>query len=330
MTILIDRFTFDIIFRLEHSCLEGFISYLNELVFMLWAYLAMVATIMWSVTELFDKFVMDHEIETGRLAASLSALPFFLIFVTLAPLLENISFNGSVVWAGFASGVIHYSALNSYYQGIRLEDVSRFIPTLSFSTVFIVIVAYFFLGERFSLPVYLGVLSTIVGSILISLENPLESLKSFQSRKGMFLAISAAVLFASKDLIFKHLISGVGFWSIIFWTGVGGLTYTVFSLLLEKKHIFNGNSKGYKHMAFIGSLNSVAYFVFAGALTYGPVSLASALTKSASLFVFAGSVLISRFHPDIFHEEIGRSTLIQKIFATSLIIIGVVVIQVVR
>jgi transporter family protein len=297
---------------------------------MLWAYLALAAAFFWSVTELFDKFVMDHEIDTGRLAAALSSVPFFLAFVVTAPLFGKISFSGSIVGAGFLSGVIYYLALQTYYEGIRLEEVSRFIPTLSFSTVFIAAVAYIFLGERFSIPVYIGVLSTVAGSILISLENPLESLKSFESKKGLYLAIAAAVLFASKDLVFKYLVSGGGFWTIIFWTGVGGLCYTALALFMEKKNLENGFPKGSKHMALIGSLNALAYYTFAASLSYGPVSLASAVAKASSVFVFAGSTAISRFHPEIIHEELDTSTLLQKLLATVLIIGGVVVIQLLR
>ncbi|MFB6242434.1 MAG: EamA family transporter [Candidatus Nanosalina sp.] len=190
--------------------------------------------------------------------------------------------------------------------------------------------AFFFLGEKFSIPVYLGILSTVIGSILISLENPLESLKSFESKKGLALAVAAAVLFASKDLVFKYLVSGGGFWSIIFWTGVGGMCYTVFSLLLERKHLESGFPKGSKHMTFIGTLNSLAYYVFAAALVYGPVWLASAVAKTSSLFVFAGSLFISKFHPDIIHEELDRGVILQKILATLLILGGVVAIQLVR
>ncbi|MFB6242433.1 MAG: hypothetical protein ABEJ36_06565 [Candidatus Nanosalina sp.] len=64
---------------------------------MLWPYLALAAAFFWSITELFDKFVMDHEIETGRLAASLSSFPFFLTFILSAPLLGDIAFSGNVV-----------------------------------------------------------------------------------------------------------------------------------------------------------------------------------------------------------------------------------------
>lgn len=296
---------------------------------MLWIYLTFFATIIWSFVELFDKFVVDQEISSGGLAAAISSTPFFLLFILAGAISGNVSFAGGPAWAGFLAGIIYYAGLRTYYGGIQLEDVSRFIPTLSFSTVFIVITAYIFLGERFSIPVYAGVTSIVVGSILISMDHPLESLKSFQSKKGMALAVSAAILFASKDLIIKYLVSGTAFWSIIFWTGVGGLTYTVFSLILERENLVNQTS-GYKHLAIIGVLNTLAYFSFAAALRTGPVSLASSLTKSASMFVFAGSLFLTKFHPDIIAEDIDRETLIQKLLATVLIITGVVAIQVLR
>ena len=297
---------------------------------MLWVYFTFFATLIWSFVELFDKFVVDQEVSSPELATALSSLPFFMFFIVSALLVGNISITGTVVWAGVLAGVIYYLGLKTYYEGIQMEDVSRFIPTLSFSTVFIVVVAYIFLGERFSPIVYTAVLSILVGSILISLENPLESLKSFQSKKGMALAASAAILFASKDLIFKYLVSGGGFWSIIFWTGIGGLSYTVFSLFMEKEKLVNRDPRGFHHLIVIGVLNAFAYFSFAAALRTGPVSLASALTKSASMFVFAGSLFLTKFHPEIIEEEIDRETLLQKLLATVLIITGVVIIQLIR
>lgn len=294
---------------------------------MSWLTLVLGVAIIWGAGNLIDKFVSDHEVGDPFIEVGLAGLVMFTIFTAAAFYNTSTSdiFSHSPI-IPIITGVIYTLAIVSYYAGIKREEVSRFIPVLSLVPVIITIFAFFFLGESFSWPVYIGIFMTVFGAVLISLEDPLHHITQVQSKVAIFLGLLCSILIAARDVIFKFLSNDFTFWFILFWVGIGGL-FTVLIFLIAKSKKLTKSKKGFVHLLGMGAVKAIGYLLFAQAITIGPVSLVAATLKVKSLLVFFGSTLISKYHPEIIHEKLDKKILFQKITATLIIISGVMLIK---
>lgn len=291
-----------------------------------WLWFALIAASIYAAVNLMDKFVVDNEISDFWLSASLCGVAIFIFQAAVTFILGDISFNLQDTWSGFISGIIYTIGLLAYYYGIKEEDVSRFIPTTSLSTVFVAILSFAFLQESFNIFIYGGIASTVIGAFLISLEDPIHSLENFQSGHATLLALIAAFLFASRDVIFKFATSQLTEWSALFWMSIGGLTSSLL-ILARKRNQLKGKKQGITHLTAIGVLTATGYFFMAKAISLGPVSLVSATMKTQLIAVFIGSTVLSKINRGV-SEDTDRFILIQKTVAIALILLGVITIQI--
>lgn len=292
---------------------------------MSWALYAFGAAFFWSINIILDKYVVDHEIDDPGLTTIFCSLSAFTV-IGLAALTQGGNLS-KLQPVHFILGGLYTVALMAYYSGIGREDVSRFAPTLATDTIFILILSSIFIGETFTAPVYAGIFAVVLGAFLISLDDPVHSLKTFQSKKGVYLALAAAFVFGTRDVLFKIALSGSSYWTALLGMSVGGLASIGLLAAWKQEKFAENSNKGFEHLLGIGVLMALGYISFIAAINTGPVSLASAIVKSQNLIIFASAVLLSRFKPEIVDEELEKSALIQKLLATGLIIAGLLLIQ---
>lgn len=114
---------------------------------MSWVFYTFTATILWASIEVADKIIVNKEVKDIFITTSFSLCSHFIVLVLLALFFgsENIySFN----WYSVIICILYFGSILSYYSGLESEEVSRFGPTLSITTIFIVIFAYLFLYQR--------------------------------------------------------------------------------------------------------------------------------------------------------------------------------------
>lgn len=291
---------------------------------MSWIAFSFLAAVLWSVTILFDKFIADKEVSDPWIDVSLNGLGLYSILIIASIALGEISMSQDEILGGITVGTFYFSAILVYYRGIKTEEVSRFVPLFSTSAIFVTIFSFFLIGETFSLLTYLGILMTVAGAFLISLEDPIHSLKKFHSSKGFLIGISVALLFSFRDVSLKYFTSSIELYNLLFWVSITGLTLSASTIFLKREKI--NLDRGVIHLNLTGLNAGIAYILFTKAISIGPVSLASAIIRSQPLFVFIGSVIISKLHPQMISEQIDRSTLIQKLLAIILAITGLLII----
>jgi drug/metabolite transporter (DMT)-like permease len=291
---------------------------------MAWALLSFLAATIWSGLELLDKFVVDHEVDDFFIDSGINGFALNLTMIITAALFGNITFSAHILFIGLLIGFVYSISIFFYYKGMKSEEVSRFVPTISINTIFIVILSFVFLGERFSPLTYFGIVLAVGGAFLVSLENPRKSLRQIHSEEGFLLGLLVAVLFGVREVAFKYFVSDISFWNLIFWMSIGGFISSVFLLILKREEAVNHTSV--KHLAAIGVLAGIAFVLFAKAISIGPVTLSSAITRVQPLLVLAGSAIIARQHPEIISEEIDKNILIQKALAVSLTVVGLVIV----
>lgn len=290
-----------------------------------WVLYAFGAALFWSINIILDKYVVDHEIDDPALTTIFCSLSAFTI-IGLAALIQGGNLS-KLQPVHYLLGGLYTLALMAYYSGIGREDVSRFAPTLATDTIFILILSSIFIGETFTAPVYAGIFAVVMGAFLISLDDPVHSLKSFQSKKGVYLALAAAFVFGTRDVLFKITLTGTTYWTALLGMSIGGLTSIGLLAAWKRKKFAANSNKGFEHLLGIGVFMAFGYLSFIAAINTGPVSLASAVVKSQNLIIFGSTVLLTKFRPQIVDEELEKSTLIQKFLATGLIIGGLLLIQ---
>ena len=291
-----------------------------------WIFFVVSAATIWACVEVLDKFIIDKEVRNPYLATSLTLLTNFVVLIVAAVLFSGrTSFELS--WLGVLISVIYFAAIITYYKGLQKEEVSRFAPTLSITTVFIVIFAYLFLGESFSPVVYAGISLTIIGSVLVSLEDPIHNISKFQSKIGFLMAILASGFFAARALLFKSSSGMIDFWNLIFWIGLSGVLISLILLIFNSHSLKNNANKGLIHLLVLGLANGIGYFLHIRAIDLGPVSLVAAIAEIDAIIIFLLVLGLSKFVPKVMKENISKPVLIQKTVAIVLSFSGVTLIH---
>lgn len=213
-----------------------------------------------------------------------------------------------------------------YFYALKIEEVSRVVPLLFFSTLFIVVFAAVFLGEIFTPIKYLGIFLLIIGSVLIS------SKKFFKItvNRVLFLMILASLAFAIESILLKYLLNLADFWTVFAYIRLGvaiGLTPIIYVYLPKLIEIVK--RKGKKSL-FILSLSEI--FSLAGglsatfAVSIGCITLVDALSYVQPFFVLMFTIILSIFFPSILKEKVKKSIVLTKLLAIILIFIGAMLI----
>jgi uncharacterized membrane protein len=289
----------------------------------LWMLLAAGSALGWAFVVLLDKFVVDSEIDSTMGTGGLHAFFNCLAVTVVSLVLGVISFSLTFLTAGVVLGVLYVLANYLWFAGVGEEEVSRFAPVLSFDVAFIALLSFFFLQQSFTLPVYGGMALTIMGCVLISLENPMESLSKMKSKWALIAALAAAFTYSVREVFFQHVSAGVDIWNLLFYYGVFGALFSL-TLVYQAREDLKGRLEGVEHMVLSGLVSGGSQAAFFLAVSLGSASLVSTITKTRFLVIFFGATAISRLHPEIMHEPLETRVLVQKLVATLMIIVGVV------
>ncbi|WP_414837246.1 EamA family transporter [Candidatus Nanosalina sp. VS9-1] len=288
----------------------------------LWILFALAAAVGWAFVVLLDKFVIDSELDDPMGTGGLHAFFNCLAVVVISYFIGGFSFNPGTLFAGVLIGGLYVLANYFWFSGVGSEEVSRFAPVLSFDIVFISVLSFIFLGELLTPLAYAGVALTVLGCILISLEDPLHSLRKMKSSWGLAAALASAFAYSVREVIFKHVSTGIEIWPLLFYFGIMGMLFSA-PLIYRSREAIKENTEGLELMMLSGLVSGVAQATFFLAVSLGSVVLVSTITKTRFLLIFFAATAISKLHPEIIHEPLDRKILVQKLVATLLIVIGV-------
>lgn len=289
-----------------------------------WILLGLAAALGWAFVVLLDKFVIDSEIDDPMATGGLHAFFNSLAVAILAFFIGGFNFSLFLLFSGLIIGGLYVLANYFWFAGVGSEDVSRFAPVLSFDIVFISILSFIFLGENLGFAAYSGILLTVMGCLLISLEDPLHSLIRFKSSWGLAAALASALAYSVREVIFKHVSSSIEIWPLLFFFGLSGMIFSL-PLIYRSRNTLVNDAEGLELMMVSGLVSGISQSAFFLAVSLGSVVIVSTITKTRFLIIFFAATAISRLHPEIIHESLDRKILVQKLIATLMIIVGVVI-----
>lgn len=302
---------------------------------MYWLIYAFSGPVLWALSTHIDKYLVERYFKQGSVAVLMVftaiigalALPLIWFFQPGAVALDHESM---VVIA--ASGILYMSAIYFYLQALQTEEASTIAPFFQAAGVFGLILGYFILGEKISYLQIIGVLLIIAGSVILSFRFGQGT--SQVKKKLVILMLFCALAISLSSLIFKFFAVRDEFWTTTFWNFFGQALFGVILMLAAE------NRKQFSEMihANAGALLSVNVaneLINLGGnlgvrytLLLAPLGVVQAISSTTSFFVLFFGVILSLFFPNLAREEISIGNLMQKIIAATLVVAGVLLINV--
>lgn len=245
----------------------------------------------------------------------LSIIP--ALFLTL-----SLEFNSLAV-LGMSIGVAYGLAIMLYYRAMESDDVSRVVPVILMSPVFVLVFAVAFLGEVLTPLNYAGVFLILAGGVAISHKS---GRKSKLVSHIFLIALGASFVFAVRNVLTSFVGMGMGIWPMLFWIGIGGGLVSTVLFARHHPHIRRKAETGIEHLILSSVIAKIAFIAFVFAITIGSVTLVSAVNTVQVLFVLVFAILLSKVRPEIIREHINGSIIELKIVSAILIILGLLLI----
>ncbi|MBT5503197.1 EamA family transporter [Candidatus Falkowbacteria bacterium] len=286
---------------------------------MLWIIFTLIAMLLWTVVNIMDKYIIGHELRDPILVTTVFGFTIYLLFILVAVLNGGVIIPVWMVIMAMLAGIIYSTGLGFYYMAMKKVEVSRLAPMLSTEPLLISAIAFFVFQERLSIMNYIGILLIITGAVLITHRKSEAKSKLF---KFYVFAFVAMMFFALRNILIKYVSSGIDFWPMLFWFGIGGIVVPLVLLVVHHPHIREKAKVGIIHLCFVAILSGLALIFFTKAISLGSVSLVSALMATKPMLVFFAATFLSFFYPKIILERHSRKVLLKKTMAIGLIVAG--------
>ncbi len=292
---------------------------------MLWVYFTILSALAWTVVNLIDKYTLDKYIQNPMISVIFVGFLGLIAAMIVSQFTEILVPSTEILILSLSGGIFYVFASLFYFKAIMIEEVSRVTPLYAITPIFILILATVFLGENFAIQKYLGIFIIVIGSFLISLRKDVK----FRLSEAFGLMIIGTVTWAIYNIILKYVLNFLTYWNAFFWMRIGAFLFIPFLFYRYRKEtieFITKRPKGGLYLAIAEPLNVIALVFSTIALSYGFVSLVSALGQVQNFIVLIFAILISVFRPQIIKEELKGTTVLQKILAIFLISLGAILI----
>jgi len=308
---------------------------------MQWFILALIASILWAVVVIVDKFILTHYIKDAvsyQVFLTLAMLPFLIFLLpftshntnsptpTILPVI--------IILLGVAMGLVYVL----YNKALLIEEVSRVTPLFYLSPLFVLLFSFMFIGEGLSLRRYVGIGLMVFSaiSVSVSLRGRNRDSRRQSHSHSLHIVLSPALLMilvldimnAGKDVISKLILSHLDYLSYLFWFLLGNIAGRPFLLLIPHNRektlmiIKTLPPKVYLLSFISSSLAWTGYVLYFKAVSMTYISLVSAIPTTQPFLVFIFATLLGLFYPGLIEEKTDRRSLTIKGIAAVSVLIG--------
>ncbi|MBI4919476.1 DMT family transporter [archaeon] len=284
-----------------------------------WLFFSLLAPAILSVVNIVDKFIMSKKIKNVFPYYVLLGIIYFVISIIILFFVGLPKFNASLSLFLLTGALLSY-CLGIYFRVLQIDEVSRVMSLTQVTPLVVTVLAFLFLGEKFSLLKYLGIFATVLGAVIISIEINTRTI-----RRAAKYMISYVVIIAVLNIIYKHSLSELSFWQVYSLTlFFAGLFLFSFGIL----------KKGFSEMLKLGKivkytvtneiLTVMGWLVYLKAISLGPVTLVSSLAVIQPIFVLIYATVLSVFWPRLIKEILNKKEITKKIAGVLLITLGAI------
>ena len=292
-----------------------------------WIVVSLASAFAFAVVSVLEKLMLARyspSVSTFTFLTGLLQFPGVVLVMLVAPLQ---SYPIDIWAAAFFSGFVWGISLVIMFWVLSRQEVSRVIPVVSTSPVFVAVLAVFFLSERLSGLQWGAILLTVSGAALISIRRS-QAGGRITLGSSFYLLLVASVLTAVGQYLSKVALEEMSLWNMFVMRN-GGLALACVliafrpSLIAETRQVLADRVATGLFVVTEGIMVFVAVLLTIWAIDLGPVSLAATLMSTRPMFVLAFTVLLSSNVWKLLDEPLSRDTLALKFGATTMIVIGV-------
>lgn len=302
-----------------------------------WLALVVIAQFLMAIVALIDKYIVTAENAIPKplvyafYVCALSALSIFIFFFSWIPVpffditipsFANIEFPTLLIaLLALVAGYSLFQALVSLFSALRESDASDVVPVVgAVSALGTFLLSYLFLGTTLSPYFFLGFISLIVGTLLMSHFR-------FTWHVG-FLSLHAGMFFAIHYMAVKVMFVETSFDNGFFWSRMG-IVFIAFSVLLVPRAyaaIRHQTGKTGTRGGVLVLLNKViaglASILLLKAIDLGDVAVVQALGGLQYVFLLMISIFMGSSLTYLCGEKCGHHEILHRSFAISFIVLG--------
>jgi len=289
-----------------------------------WVILVLIATVLWAIAAIINKFCRVRYIEN-----SLGYLIFITptgLFVVILLFFEPFTLlKGTEAFFAILTGMVITIGYYLYLEAIHKEELSRVFILFGISPLFVLFLSSIFIKEVLTINQYIAFALIFIGSTLISFKKVEQKIKL---TIGALLVLLSALFFSIHNVILKY-ISEINLTTVMFYRELGYLISISLILLLSSKAREHTkkviNDLNLKKTALVYSaeiLGITGVFLAYLAIQRGPISLVTVTQKFETIFILILTLIISRFFPKILKEKTDIKTITIKIISIVLMLTG--------
>lgn len=258
----------------------------------MWLLYALLSAIFLSLSEIFQKkgLFKEHALEFNMAKYFFS----FIMMLVLIPLIDfNIPFT---VWVLVFIAMIIGAAGNLYRaKAYKHMEISSVAPFFNLSPAFVVLMAFFFLGESLAFKQILGIIVLIIGAYILEVDHNIHSLttplKIIIKSKYIHYIFFVLVIFGFGSIIDKKIVTTYLNPLQFLFLAALFLTFHFFSFSLFKqgiKGVKDSFKKGKKDAFFSALFWNIEIFFYFKALSLHLVSLVVPIKRLSTVFTTIG------------------------------------------
>ncbi len=292
-----------------------------------WILVSLASAFAFAIVSILDKIIFlqfVHRAATFIFLVGVIQTVMGLVIMLFSPL-SGYPFE---VWSvAYLSGMLWGVSLVTMFWVMSYRDVSRVIPVVSSSPVFVAMLAVVFLSERLTALHWLAIVVTVAGTAIIS-QKCSEQRRRIPLDSSFPLLILGAAAFALGIFLSKFVLQDMELWDLFILRNFG--LGTTCLLLMTRPSVLRDALRVFSSPAATGIfLMTEGVIVFVGmtltlwAIDLGPVSLVSTVMSIRPLMVLALSIMLSMRFWRLLDEPLDRKTLTNKLVSTAMIAAGI-------
>lgn len=296
-----------------------------------WLVLGLSAAALWGTVSVVDKIIIEkhipHPLIYSFFMGAYGLVSALIVGLTAPIHLEPIG----PTFLAFLSGAAYFFYIWLYFKALSHSDATGVVALGQITPIFAILWGYLLLGETFKAINYGGIISIVLGAVLISLECHREATRlQLRFNAALPLMVAACLVRSLSDLLLKYPLQEINAWDGFFWPRLGifiGALAILASGSMRRQLWSALRQMSWRINLLIGGSEATALAgVLAITLAYaygGPLALVSASSSTQPLFILLLVWLLNRIKPGMVSDRADRCLLTHRFIPLLLIIVGV-------
>ena len=293
----------------------------------MWVYFVLASELMWAFTSFIDKVMFSRNYIKSPFVFVIFNGLMNILLIFLLPFFSFGKLSAIDILLSLSAAIFLSIGIIFYYKAAQNEEISRVLILWQLTSIFVLAMSFMFLKEPLAKNNIIGFAFLFAAGLIVSYKNVNGS---FKLSKSFSLMIASTLLISIYYVISARIYKATGFWSAFMWLRLSAFSSLLLlflpSIRKQFANTWKNMRKGIRSLIILKMIIDFSAFILLGlAILNGPISLISALgSATAPIFIFLITLFTSIYLPKIVKEEIDKKSILTKLLAISLIIIGIV------